>query len=607
MPSESRSPSAQIRRTLLQFAKLAALFPLIAATGTGNDAQSPSDHWEAVEAYVDATNTYQRKDAEIRRADDAEEEKERRRQDLGPAPDEASAIAAARAIMESNGEHALEAAEFLLDRFAPDHPENVQQFAFDFLTAHIGPDWSVVEDFVDSSAAIMAGFEGIRVDDATDEDKQRLRRLINRGPEPTTVHAVAAAMAIIDSNGTRALDAAEFLVEQTYDLRPTGAMAFSTWLSTTMQLGETALTELVGPNWQVVQDYLDQSKAWETAEREIRAAGTDEDEEAQRLERLGERPKVHRATAAAGAILDAGGTHNKTRLAAEFLLDNPTRGGAARGLRGAEALAAYFPNYDQWPLRLKQVNSMSNVHQPAKVFIQGLATGLEAHDARATARYFAASYLIQSVSQQWIPEADRIENQKRAVELATGLSAGIENETFILTKQDIDGTERPMTFADAEAELLYSLQATTVGGFVSNVKARRVDGTADNLSNYAGRVVLVDFWATWCGPCIAAFPKLRAMAAELPGEHFQIIGVNVDAELETAEDYLHDNPLPWVVWHVGDESEIVRKWRVTGFPTYVLIDPKGMILARNAGTFNDDFRATIEQAVGEFSPAAATP
>ena len=192
--------------------------------------------------------------------------------------------------------------------------------------------------------------------------------------------------------------------------------------------------------------------------------------------------------------------------------------------------------------------------------------------------------------------------------MAAGLSIGIEKEPFVLTKRDIDGQERPMTFADAEAELLYSLQSTTVGGFVSDVQARRVDGTADSLSNYLGHVVLVDFWATWCGPCIATFPKLRDLIAGLPAQHFQIIGVNVDADLETATDYLVDDPLPWIVWHVGDDSEIVRKWRVTGFPTYVLIDAKGMILARNAGTFNEDFRTTIEQAVRDVSePAAATP
>ena len=71
----------------------------------------------------------------------------------------------------------------------------------------------------------------------------------------------------------------------------------------------------------------------------------------------------------------------------------------------------------------------------------------------------------------------------------------------------------------------------------------------------------------------------------------------MDEELDTVTDYLADNPLQWVVWHVGDESEIVRRWRVTGFPTYVLIGPDGTIINKYPGVFNAEFKAEIEQAV----------
>ena len=583
---------------LRKLARLATILPLIGA-GADDDTQPPPDQWTIVQAYIDANDAHRKKHLEIFRAEISEEEKDRRRQELGPGPDETAAAAAATAIIESGGEHTLEAVEFLLNRPMRSVSETALEIALDALAASVGPDWSLVEDYRASQGAIMAAFEATRLDDTTDAEKQRLRELINRGPEPRTVDAVAAALAVIDAKGARALEAAEFLIEQTTDLRPTGAMVFSQWLRISAQSGEAALIELVGPNWDAIRDYLEQSEAWEAAERDIRAADPDGEEQSSRLTELGDRPTASRASAAAIAILDLGGEHDKTRQAAEFLLDHPTRGGVARGLKAAQALATHFPDYEQWPLRLKQVNGMSNVHPPAKAFIKDLADSLEDPVARATARYFAASHLIQSANLQSLPQAERTAHEEQALALATGLSNGIADEVFILKRQDTDGSERLMTFADAEGELLYSLRSTTVGGFVSDVTAPRLDGTADSLSNYAGQVVLVDFWATWCGPCIAAFPKLREMTAELPDEHFQIVGINVDTELETAEDYLEDNPLPWVVWHVGDESEIVRKWRVTGFPTYVLIGPEGRILARNAGTFDEDFRTIIEQAVSE--------
>ena len=564
------------------------MLPLIAAGAATVDAPSSSENWNVIAAYTEAINAHRAKEWELRNADVSAEEKERLVQDLGPAPDAALADAAAMAIIESNGERFLDAADFLLNRARPS--EETQQSAFDAVVAHIGPDWSLVQDYVKSQTAFL---------EAANKRGEAASQRLLQGVELPTWQAVAAARAIVESNHERALEAAEFLIQQTYSLRPgNAAMGLSSWwLRANMEFGAAALAELIGPDWNVVRDHVAASKSWQAAEQAIRAADVDDEVRARRLRELGDAPTVYRATAAALAIVDAEGAHEKTREAAEFLLDNPTRGGAAKALRGAQTLAAHFRDYDQWPLRIKQVNGLSSVYQPGKSFISDLAETLEDPLARATARYFAASYLIQSANNRQIAADERVAQRERAQALATGLSAGRENETFVLTKQGADGTDVPMTFADAEAELLYSLHSTMIGGVVSDVVARRVDGTEDSLAAYAGRVVLVDFWATWCGPCIAAFPKLREMADNLPKERFQIIGVSVDEELDTVTDYLARESLPWVVWHVGTESELVRKWRVTGFPTYVLIGPEGTILNKHPGSFDAEFRTEIEQAV----------
>ena len=587
MKPNDKAPGGCFRRQFLDFVKFAALLPLVAACTAEDDAPSSSDHWNVIAAYTDATHAYWVKQSEIRNADISIEEKERRQQDLGPTPDVAPAVAAAAAIIESNGERLLDAAEFLLNRTPPS--EEGHRLAFDAVVAHIGPDWSLVRAYVESQAAWLEAAQADTPDEAA-------RRLIQQGVEPPTLHAVAAARAIVESNHERALEAAEFLMDQTYAPGRGGAAVFSSWLRPNAEFGGAALVELIGPDWNVVRDHVDESKSHQAAEQAIRAADIDEEDKTRRLRELGNATRVYRATAAALAIVNAGGTHEKTREAAEFLLDNPTRGGAAKALRGGQALAVHFPDYDQWPLRLKQVNGLSSVFEPGKSFITDLAETLEDPLARATARYFAASYLIESANNQRTSADKRIAQRDRAEELATGLSAGIEGETFVLTKRGVDGADIPMTFADAEAELVYSLHSTMVGSVVSDVRARRVDGTEDALAAYAGRVVLVDFWATWCGPCIAAFPELRGMADDLPKERFQIIGVSVDEELDTVTDYLADNPLPWIVWHVGKDSELVRRWRITGYPTYVLIDPKGTILNKHAGTFNAELRTEIEQA-----------
>ena len=585
MKSNDTATRGCFRQRLLHFVMVAALLSLSSAAAVQDDAPSSSDQWKAIDAYNEAMGAHWTKQAEIRNADVSAEELESMRQDLGPMPDSAPAVAAAMTIIETNGERLSDAASFLMSRARP--AEEEQQSILDAVASHVGPDWALLEDYIESQARFLEEYK---------------RDIV----EHPTWQAVAAARAIIEANDERSLEAAEFLVQQTYAINP-GRLAMvlsSWWLSPSRELGQATLSKLIGPDWNVVRTYLDELNAWQEEETAISEADIAEEDKARRLKELGKGPSPYRAAVAALAIIDAGGAHEKTLEAAEFLLDHPTRGGAARALSGAQALAAHFPDYDEWPLRLKQVNGLSSAYQPARSFITALSQTLEDPLARATARYFAAGYLIQSANNPNLSADERFAQQEQAQELAAGLSAGIEGETFVLTKQSADGAEVQMTYADAEAELYYSLDSTMVGSVVSDVTGRRVDGTEDALAAYSGRVVLVDFWATWCGPCKEAFPKLREMTEELPKERFQIIGVSVDAELDTVLDYLADEPLEWVVWHVGDQSELVRRWRVTGYPTYVLIGPDGTILKKYPGSFNAEFRAEIEQAVRNASASA---
>ena len=442
-----------------------------------------------------------------------------------------------------------------------------------------------------------------RSDDPADEKDRR--REEERGGHPDIVLSVVAARALVDSGGERARDAAKFLVEHTTGLSPTA--------DDDIAFGNAALARLVGPDWSVVQAFHDANEAWredDAARREAfkaqaeKSASEDGDGPDGQVGSVGVAfvfvppPDALEATAAAQAILDAG-DHEKAREAAEFLVEHAMRNPHAL-IKGAEALANNDWEYEDWPDLLMRLGRATPVggSRPFDDFLEKMASDADDPVVRATARYFFAAVLAERVS---LPSADPVEresNRERAMELAVGMSTGVEDEEFV-RKVSVGGEEVPTTLAQAESALVHGIRHTLVGSSVADETAQRLDGTGDNLSAYTGKVVLMDFWATWCGPCIAALPTMRDLADAHIGERFEILGISVDAELDTVTDFMEDEPMPWAHWHVGVGSELGLKWNIAGYPTYVVVDADGVILSR--GHDLEAAMEIIDQALGDES------
>ena len=198
---------------------------------------------------------------------------------------------------------------------------------------------------------------------------------------------------------------------------------------------------------------------------------------------------------------------------------------------------------------------------------------------KATVRYHLAVNLIEQANAWTTLGEERERLRERARQVIAGLSDGVAEEEFPETRFATDGTMLTGTFADVEAELLFRLDHATAGGTLPEAGGKRLDGEREGLSAYAGKVVLVDVWATWCAPCIQALPKLRELHGELPAARFALLSISVDDELETVTDFMRDEPMPWSNWHVGLASDVAQAWNVRAFPTYILVDPQGTILA----------------------------
>ncbi|MCY3540680.1 MAG: redoxin family protein [Gammaproteobacteria bacterium] len=147
---------------------------------------------------------------------------------------------------------------------------------------------------------------------------------------------------------------------------------------------------------------------------------------------------------------------------------------------------------------------------------------------------------------------------------------------------------------EAETNRMYVPKQLNIGEPLPVVTAMTLEGEEQALDHFKGKVVLVDVWATWCGPCIAGLPKLREVAEKFAGTDFEVLSVSADDKAETVIDFLEDEDLPWHHWHIGAGGDVHKEWNIRGYPTYMLIDREGTLLARGHG-LTDEMISLIEQ------------
>ncbi|MBY0228278.1 MAG: TlpA family protein disulfide reductase, partial [Gemmataceae bacterium] len=119
-----------------------------------------------------------------------------------------------------------------------------------------------------------------------------------------------------------------------------------------------------------------------------------------------------------------------------------------------------------------------------------------------------------------------------------------------------------------------------VGAAMPELKSETLDGKEERLSKYKGKVVVLDVWATWCGPCKAMIPHERELVERLEGKPFALISVSFDEEKETLERFLEKERMPWVHWWNGKRGGIGEALAIRSFPTIFVLDGKGVIRFR---------------------------
>lgn len=127
--------------------------------------------------------------------------------------------------------------------------------------------------------------------------------------------------------------------------------------------------------------------------------------------------------------------------------------------------------------------------------------------------------------------------------------------------------------------------------------AVRDGGSPVSLQDLRGKLVYVDFWASWCLPCLRSLPEINTLYEQYRDQGFEVVAITIDDPVEDALDFLDDLETPLAYHVVADQrAEVMDLYDVVGMPTSFLIDQQGVIRKVHKG-YRDGDAALLEDAI----------
>jgi thiol-disulfide isomerase/thioredoxin len=156
------------------------------------------------------------------------------------------------------------------------------------------------------------------------------------------------------------------------------------------------------------------------------------------------------------------------------------------------------------------------------------------------------------------------------------------------------------TLSDMGRSDLVEMRSLVVGKVAPEIVGEDLDGRPLRMSDNRGKVVVLTFWATWCGPCMAMIPQELSLARRMAGKPFILLGVNGDDDREAAKRARSKEGITWRSWWGGRDGEIIRRWNVRSWPTVYVLDGKGVIRYKNVS--GEKLDQAVDELVRELRP-----
>lgn len=145
-----------------------------------------------------------------------------------------------------------------------------------------------------------------------------------------------------------------------------------------------------------------------------------------------------------------------------------------------------------------------------------------------------------------------------------------------------ENSQAMIDFFRQQEEAARMQKLLVVGATFPDFSVQDLDGNDLTLSDYRGKVVLVDFWATWCMPCISELPTLMAAYNRFHADGFEIIGISLDQDREMLLKFLKQQKMSWPQFYDGEVwgNELALKYGIQSIPSSYLLNREGKIIAR---------------------------
>jgi len=152
---------------------------------------------------------------------------------------------------------------------------------------------------------------------------------------------------------------------------------------------------------------------------------------------------------------------------------------------------------------------------------------------------------------------------------------------FILSVISAACTEEGIPSSENKAPSLQT--GVEVGNLAPDFKIKNLKGGETALSDYKGKVVLLNFWATWCGPCRAEMPSMEALYRLYPHDKFEILAVSIDFGQDApVKEFIDDFGFSFPVL-LDDQLDVNNRYQIRVVPTSILVDQRGVVTHRLLG------------------------